>query len=117
MGAGRTSVVCRRDVGRREREAESDGSMPSSSSSSYGASTWMKLSELVLLRLRLLLDVGECTDALPPEELPLRSGYTPTTRSEPELSVNFALLVRLSSAICTALRAAWPTRPAQGGAS
>lgn len=53
---------------------------------------------LVELKLRPPLDVGECMDALP-EEAPRRSGYTSTTRSEPELTVNVALLWSMSSAL------------------
>lgn len=77
-------MVYRREVGCLDLEAESDGSMPSSSS----ASTWLQLSVLAELKLRPPLEVGEWTEALPPEDGP----RTSIIRSEPELTVNVALL-------------------------
>lgn len=56
MGAGRTSVVCRRDFECRGREADSDGSMSSSSD------RWVQSEKFE--ELRLSLEVGECTDGL-----------------------------------------------------
>ncbi len=83
MGAGRASVVCRREEGALDRDADSDADGATRSSSSPAPRS-LQLS--VLLEL---LDVGECMRALPPDETPRP---TLITRSEPELTVNVALL-------------------------
>lgn len=66
MGAGRASVVWRLEGGWRDREAESEGSMPSSCVTSVQPSDSAEL-----LKLCASLSVGECTDALLAELLPL----------------------------------------------
>lgn len=72
----------RREEGCRDREAESDGSISSSSSPSYGASTSLQLSEP--MELRPLESVGERAEVLLPEEVREDRSRT-TTRSLPSL--------------------------------
>lgn len=62
-----------------------------------GSSSSSAPRSLQLPMLREVLDVGEWIDALPPDEAPRR---TLITRSEPELTVNVALLATTPSAMC-----------------
>ncbi len=104
VGAGRASVVCRREEVALDRDADSDADGATrSSSSSSPAPRSLQLS--VLLEL---LEVGECMLALPPDETPRP---TLITRSEPELTVNVALLAQMLSATRTLLsKASWSSQ-------
>ena len=61
-------------------------------SSSYGGSSSVHPFESELEKLWLSLVAGECTDALPPDEVRSLSGYTTTRSPEPELTVKVVLL-------------------------
>lgn len=69
MGAGRASVVWRRDRVCFAREAESEGSI----SSWYSSISVQPSESLELEKLRSSLEAGECTDPLR-EECLVRSG-------------------------------------------